>query len=161
MKEKEVNSLNHWIKTHGDLALDFVRIYLGIALVFKALFFMNHPEYLARMMDSVGGWWFAPRIFVYYIVFAHLFGGICMGMGFFTRSMALVNIPILLGALFYVHAPDLAASVDARQSVELTGLILFLLLVLSVYGAGRLSVDNWLAGKDHEGLYETKHARAT
>ncbi|MDB6019093.1 MAG: DoxX subfamily protein [Pedosphaera sp.] len=150
---KDVHALNHWIKTHGDLALDLVRIYLGIGLMVKAIYFMSHGEYLLQMMSSMGSLWFAPAILMHYVVLAHLFGGLCLTFGLITRAAAAVQLPILVSALFYVHLPQVVASVEARQSLEFAGLVLFLLLLISIYGAGRLSVDYLLARKENDELF--------
>ncbi len=151
---KDAFQTNHWIKTHGDLALDLVRMYLGIGLIIKAVYFMYHSDYLMQMMDTMGSFWFAPAILVHYVILAHLVGGVLLTIGMFTRTAALVQLPILMSALFYVHLPQMVTSVEARQSAEFAGLVLFLLAVLSVYGAGRWSVDHWLGKREFEKLFE-------
>ncbi len=151
---KDTFALNHWIKTHGDLALDLVRVYLGIGLIIKAFYFMSHSDYLLNLMDSMGSLWFAPAILAHYIVLAHLVGGICLMFGLFTRTAALIQLPVLFTALFYVHLPRMLTSTEARESAEFAGLVLFLLILLSIYGAGRWSLDHWLAKRDFEKLFE-------
>jgi putative oxidoreductase len=153
---KDMYPTNHWIKTHGDLALDLVRMYLGIGLIIKAVYFMNHSDYLLQMMDGMGSLWFAPAIMVHYVILAHLVGGICLLLGLLTRTAAILQLPILLSALFYVHLPHMVASVEARQSAEFAGLVLFLLALLSVYGAGRFSLDHYLGKKEFERLFEAE-----
>lgn len=155
---KDVNQLNHWIKTHGDLALDLVRAYLGIGLMIKAAYFMTHSDYLLQMTANAGSFWFAPAILAHYVVLAHLFGGFCLTVGLLTRTAALVQLPILVSALFYVHLPHVVTSVESRESAEFAGLVLFLLVLLSVYGAGRWSLDYWLAGKERSELFEAEEA---
>jgi putative oxidoreductase len=152
---KDVNEVNHWIKTHGDLALDLVRIYLGIGLMVKAIFFMTHSEYLLQLMDTGSSMWFAPAIVQHYIVLAHLFGGLCLTLGLITRAAAAVQLPVLLSAVFYVHLPHVVTSVEARQSLEFAGLVLFLLALISIYGAGRWSLDYLLARKESAALFRT------
>ena|SRR5579863_5289020 len=145
MKAKDMFPLNHWIKTHGDLALDLVRVYLGIGLIIKAIYFMNHSDELLNRLDSMGSLWFAPAILQHYIILAHVVGGICLLFGLFTRTAALIQLPVLLGALI---------SAGGRESMEFTALVLFLLALFSVYGAGRWSLDHWLAKRDFEKLFE-------
>jgi len=147
--------LNHWIKTHGDLALDLVRVYLGVGLIAKAVYFMGHPDYLLQFMDNEGSMWFAPAIIMHYIIVAHFCGGICLVLGLFTRTAALIQLPILLGAVFYVHMPQIFTSVEARQNLEFAGLVSFLLMLLSLYGAGRWSVDYAWSKKEHPELFTT------
>jgi putative oxidoreductase len=151
---KDMFPTNHWIKTHGDLALDLVRMYLGVGLIIKAVYFMGHSDYLMHQMDTMGSLWFAPAILVHYVILAHLVGGICLLLGLFTRSAAIIQLPILASALFYIHLPNMVASVEARQSVEFAGLVLFLLALISVYGAGRWSMDNWLGRQEFKKLFE-------
>jgi putative oxidoreductase len=155
---KNLYETNHWIKTHGDLALDLVRIYLGIGLMVKAVFFMTHTDYLLQMFDSMGSMWFASAALAHYVILAHLFGGLLLTVGLITRVAAAVQLPILMSTLFYVHLPQMVASVEAREGMELAGLVLFLLMLITAYGAGRLSLDYWLAKKETDPLFHTDEA---
>lgn len=157
---KDTFQTNHWIKTHGDLALDLVRMYLGIGLIIKAVYFMYHSDYLLQLMDSMGSFWFAPAILVHYVILAHLVGGVCLTLGLLTRTAAIVQLPILASAVFYVHLPNIIKSVEARESAEFAGLVLFLLALLSVYGAGRWSLDHWLGKREFERLFEAQANQA-
>ena len=74
---KHLHETNHWIKTHGDLALDMVRIYLGIGLMVKAVYFMTHSEYLLQLMPVSGSAWLAPAMLAHYIILAHSSAGCC------------------------------------------------------------------------------------
>ncbi len=153
---KDVKQLNHWIKTHGDLALDLVRIYLGVGLIIKAIYFMSHQDYLLHLMDTASSTWFAPAILIHYLILAHLCGGICLAAGLLTRVAAILQLPILFSALFYVHMPRMVTSMEARQSAEFAGLVLFLLILISIYGAGRLSLDYWLGKEENAALFDTE-----
>jgi len=99
---KDAYHVNHWIKTHGTLPWILVRVYLGIGLIVKAAY-----SWAFRLSASAHGehcsLWFAPAILVHYVVLAHLCGGICLVLGLFTRTAAIVQLPILLSALLYVH----------------------------------------------------------
>src|SRR6202158_4276917 len=44
-----------------------------------------------------------PEIGTWYLILAHGLGGICLILGLLVRWAALVNIPIMAGALFTVH----------------------------------------------------------
>jgi putative oxidoreductase len=150
---RDTNEINHWIKTHGDIALDLVRIYLGLGLMIKAVYFMNHTDYLLHYMDTMGSMWFLPALMVQYVVLAHLFGGLCLTVGLITRGAALIQLPILLVAMFAVHLPHIITSVEARQSLEFAGLVFFLLFLISIYGAGRWSLDYLLGRKQNATLF--------
>lgn len=153
MQTQDVHEANHWIKRHGDLILDTIRIYLGFGLILKAVFFVYHMDYLLRLTQFTGSTWFAPTIVAHYIVMAHFCGGVCLVLGLFTRLAAILQLPILIAAIFYVHMPTMYTSVEARQSVEFSALVLLLLALISVYGAGRLSLDYWLGRKTDADLF--------
>ena len=75
----------------------------------------------------------------HYVVMAHLFGGPMLAMGLLTRTAALVQIPVVLGAVLLVHTRESLFS--ASPNLELSMLVLTALGVFAVFGAGRLSVD--------------------
>src|SRR5437773_1522565 len=135
-----------WVETHSDIIWDLVRIYLGIGLFLKAIFYLTHRDYLLQLMDSMGTGWFAPAIMAHYVILAHLFGGLLMTLGLLTRVAALVQIPVLLAAVFYVYLPKMMF-LEPRQSLEFSALVLFLLLLTAAFGAGRWSLDRYLSRK--------------
>jgi uncharacterized membrane protein YphA (DoxX/SURF4 family) len=130
--------------SHADVLMDLIRIYLGVALFFKGIYFMAHRDYLIQLMNDAGSWWFAPAAIAHYIVPAHLVGGLMLALGLLTRVAAVVQIPILIGAL-YMHLPRLLVmNVDPehRQNLELSALVLFLTVVVFLHGSGRFSLDH-------------------
>ena len=49
-----MNQCKQWIQGHADLAIDLVRIYLGLGLFFKAIYFMSHRDDLIRLLEGAG-----------------------------------------------------------------------------------------------------------
>jgi putative oxidoreductase len=47
-----------------------------------------------------------PEIATWYLILAHGVGGIFLVLGIFTRWAALANVPVMLGALVFVHAKN-------------------------------------------------------
>jgi uncharacterized membrane protein YphA (DoxX/SURF4 family) len=120
------------------IGLDVVRLYLGGALVVRGALFVVRPELLSEYLVRSGDWaW--PFLLTHYVVLSHLGGGLLLLAGLATRFAALVQIPILLGAVFLVHFQD--GLLRAGQSLEFSGLVLFLLVVFAVLGSGPLSAD--------------------
>ncbi len=74
------------------------------------------------------------------IVFAEVLCSIFLLMGFATRLAALVLFIAMAVAAFITHAND----VFAKQEMALLYLLIY--LVLMVFGAGRFSVDQLIAG---------------
>ena len=147
-----LNQLKSWPRSHPDVMMDLVRIYLGVALFFKGIYFMSNRDYLLQLMDKAGTWSLAPLTIAHYIVPVHLFGGLMLAVGLLTRVAALAQLPILIGAVFYVHLSELTLmSVEPRQNLELSALVLFLTCLICLHGSGRLSVDHLISkGERHD-----------
>lgn len=139
----KVTQFKQWISAHPDLFLDLVRIYVGTGLFVKAIHLMNHREHLLNVIEQAGPMMIAPVALAHYVLAAHLAGGVFLALGLITRVAALVNIPVLIGAVFYVYMPQVMA-IEPRQHLEFSALVLFLLVLLAVYGGGRVSVDHAL-----------------
>jgi uncharacterized membrane protein YphA (DoxX/SURF4 family) len=129
-----------WAEEHGDVLFDLVRIYLGVGLFLKAIYFLTHRDYILRLIDESGHYWFVPAMVAHFVILAHLAGGLSLAAGLVTRAGAAIQIPVLVGAVFQVHLPRLA-SIEARQNVEFSALVLFLLVLIFLRGGGALSLD--------------------
>ena len=116
-----------------DLAYAHIRIFLGLALAIRGLMLMANPESITELIRE-------EKMYVGHalIAISQLFGGFFIAIGFFTRLASLCLIPVLLGAIVLVHASE--GLMAAGQSLELAVLVLFLLVVYMIYGAGPLSV---------------------
>ena len=136
----KIQQCKSWLRAHEDLFIDMVRIYLGCGLVVKAIFLMNHRDYLMQMISQSDVAWIAGSVVAHYVILAHLFGGAMLALGIATRFAALAQLPILLGAIFSLYLPRFAY-VEPRQYLEYTGLVAFLLMLFGVFGAGRFSID--------------------
>ena len=60
---------------------------------------------------------------------------------------ALAQVPVLVGAMFWVYLPKVMA-VEPRQNLEFSALVLFLMLMILVFGAGRWSLDHYLSRRE-------------
>jgi uncharacterized membrane protein YphA (DoxX/SURF4 family) len=130
-----------WVERHDDVLFDLVRIYLGVGLFLKAIYFLTHRDYLISVINSSGDAWIVPAAVAHVVILAHLAGGLSLAFGLVTRAGALVQIPVLLAAVFRVHLPRMA-SIEERQNVEFSALVLFLLVLISLRGGGPLSLDS-------------------
>jgi uncharacterized membrane protein YphA (DoxX/SURF4 family) len=142
----KIQSCKVWLRAHEDLFFDLVRIYLGCGLVVKAVFLMNHRDYLLQMIQDSDITWLAGGMIANYVIFAHLLGGAMMALGIATRLAAFVQLPILIGAIFSLYLPRFAV-IEPRQQLEYTGLVAFLLMLYGLFGAGRFSLDHLMSRK--------------
>ena len=148
-----------WSRNHADLFMDAIRMYLGLGLIIKGVYIMNHQDEFARLLQGDGGMPFGLLSVAHYVIPAHFVGGLMLLLGFVTRAAALSQLPLLVGALFYVYLPRFT-TLELRQNLEFSALVLFLLTILTIHGAGRYSVDH-VVQKNYRALYpETNPAHA-
>lgn len=139
------------IEDYGDAHhpkwLDILRILLGVFLIGKGYMFMWNIISLEQILADSR----LPGIFglKYYVEFAHLFGGILIVVGFKTRIAILFQLPILIGAVFFVNASKGFFSANSAE-LEFSILILFLLIFFFIYGSGPISADAALNNKKEE-----------
>jgi len=131
-----------WRENHHDLGLDLIRVFLGVALFTRgALFFADQSTLIAFIRQQQIDW-LVPLIGIHYIILAHLYGGILLTLGFLTRISAVIQIPILMGAVLTIHLEQ--GLFFGGQSLELSVLVLFLLIAIFVFGPGTLSLDYYI-----------------
>jgi uncharacterized membrane protein YphA (DoxX/SURF4 family) len=130
-----------WAESHPKIWLDCVRIYLGIGLFIRGVLVITNSraDFINEMLSHVGNTWIVNVALLHYVALAHLVGGAMLTFGLLTRIAASVQIPILAGALFLIHRTE--GLMSGGQSLEFSSLVLFLLVVVAVAGAGPLSVD--------------------
>lgn len=135
-------TLLHRYDAGSSLPYALIRVFLGLALFVRGWVFIGDQEVLMGLLVGSGLDWFMPALLVHYITLAHLVGGVMLVVGLLTRAAALSQVPILVGAVFFVHGGE--GLFAAGQSLELAALVLVLLVVVTVFGAGELSMDYWL-----------------
>ena len=130
-----------WAEAHPKVWLDCVRIYLGLGLFIRGVFIITNTraDFIRDILQRMEYPWLVTVLLLHYIALAHLVGGLMLTVGLLTRIAAWVQIPVLAGALFLHRGEGLMVG---GQSLELAGLVLFLLVTFAVSGAGPLSVDN-------------------
>ena len=148
---KNINDCRQWIQSHVDIVIDLVRMYLGVGLFVKGLYFLMHKEEMLKLLEGPDSVVFAQGAVAHYVIPVHLVGGLLLAIGLLTRLAALAQMPILIGAVFYLWLPQ-ALFFEQRQSFEFAALVLFLLVLIFVYGGGRFSVDHLLTRKEKGGL---------
>lgn len=136
-----------WINEHRTVALDLVRIYLGIGLFVRGLLFAYQNQGVEVLVD-LSEFSVASAALAHYVTFAHLLGGLMLAVGLLTRLAALVQIPILAGAVFLVHLEQ--GLLGANQSLEFSALVFFLLVVVFIFGPGEWAADRYVFEREPE-----------
>ena len=136
-----IQMLRRWIESRYDVWLDLVRIYLGVGLIVKGIVFIQQTSFIMERLGAAQIT-FGSGLIAHYVIVAHIGGGALMAFGLLTRVGAAIQIPALLGAVLFVHRQE--GLFTAAQTLEFTLLVLFLLVVFSISGSGRLSLDAYL-----------------
>jgi uncharacterized membrane protein YphA (DoxX/SURF4 family) len=141
----------HWHDENRELAWAALRVYIGVALFIKGVVYLMNVGELASMMQA-SGVPFASTTLAHLVAFLHMSGGLLLAFGFVTRFAAALQMPIVLGAIVFVHLREGLFRKD--QSLELAALVLVVLAVFAVTGGGRWSMDGAFSAR---GAPETEH----
>lgn len=133
-------NLSRWIESHRDVAFDLLRMYVGAGLLARGLLFIVQPDTFRELVEGVDGGLMASTGLMYFVAAIHIIGGAMLAVGFLTRLAALVQIPILAGAVFVIHWQG--GLFSGSQSFEFSALVLFLLVLVFLHGSGRWSIDH-------------------
>lgn len=139
------SSVQETFGNRADYFLDVVRIYLGIGLFAKGIQFLVNSDFAGVSLMQDGKMDLMMGIMSHYIPLAHIAGGALLAAGLITRFAALAQLPILVGAVFFVHLPQ--GMFTRGQTFEFALLVTFLLVVFMLAGGGPLSVDRYFERK--------------
>lgn len=133
-----VQRVEHWGDTHHPQWLDIIRIALGVFLCYKGVdFLLNMGSMLNLITNQMSFGSFSSMLMSNYISFAHILGGILLILGVLTRFACLIQIPILLGAVFFINlSPELYRPFS---ELALSILVLLLLIAFLILGNGKLA----------------------
>jgi putative oxidoreductase len=134
-----IERLRAWLDARRELWLDCLRVYLGFALLAKGISFIISGNTLFEAAHEIG---FGDALVAHYVVMAHVGGGVLLGIGLVTRLAAAVQVPVLAGAVLFVHRKE--GLFTPQMTLEFTILVLALLVLFTIAGGGPLSVDHWL-----------------
>jgi putative oxidoreductase len=133
-----LQKIENYGDTHHPMWLDIIRVSLGVILFFKGIHFVSDTTTLLEMIQNspFTAW---AVVLAHYVGFAHLVGGLCIAIGLITRTAVLFQLPVLIGAVFFINAPRGIYAVGSE--LEYSILVLFLLIFFLIYGSGPLSAD--------------------
>jgi len=120
-----------------------IRIVLGIILAFRGIFFLRTIQPLFHLIQGSSlNELNINMTLALFICWVHLLGGTFIILGLLTRISAWAQVPILLGAIFFIN-------LNSRLSNGFSELLLsVLVLILSVWfawaGGGKIYMDYYL-----------------
>jgi len=143
------NKIVEGFNTNHDFAYSLIRIILGVALLVRGLILLSDPAAISELAgQNELYWWYS------YITIIHIIAGLLLTLGLLTRVASLLQIPILAGAVFFIHMRQ--GLLTEGQSLELSALVLVLLIIYFLFGSGSLSLDNFIAKRKSTLKSETK-----
>ncbi len=146
----KIEQLEKWGDSHHPKYLDIIRILLGIFLAWRGVEFLMNMGLINDLLKtkfSFGA--FGVMLVGHYVVFAHIVGGILMALGIFTRFGCLIQVPIMIGAIIFVHSQEMF---KPYSEMFLSVLILLLLAYFIIVGNGPWAV-NFFDKSDEENKY--------
>lgn len=139
------NEVKAFAEKNRDLIAEAIRVYLGLGLFAKGVYFASHTGVVMALLDRSA--LDVPSVVLAHVIaLAHLTGGLLVAVGLLTRLAAAVQLPIVAGAVLFVHLRE--GLFGASQNLEFALLVLFLLVLTVAYGGGRWSADYFLAKKE-------------
>ncbi len=119
--------------------MDALRIYLGLALVAKGVYFIMNMAELESKLGELGE---AQNLIAWGVVFAHVVCGASLAIGFATRVSAGFNAIVLLGATV-VSLMGSGGGILLMTNIDFqfTFFVFFCLVLLVWRGAGPFSLD--------------------
>lgn len=132
------------IESRRELVLVVLRVYLGAGLLVRGIGLVGLDMRIQQLVEGTSTGLPLASIAIF-VAAAHIIGGTLMLVGLYTRLAALIQVPILVGAVFLIHWQD--GLLSANQSLEFSALVLYLLLIVCVFGGGPWSLDRrWWGG---------------
>jgi putative oxidoreductase len=131
-----VTKIEGWGNSHRPGWLDIFRIALGVFITYKGAMFAMNIEALETSIKGVNMQYVSVGL-AHYVIFAHLLGGPLLAFGLWTRLMALIQLPILVGAVIFVNFMQSGRALELEESlIALVGVVVFM-----IFGAGKFSID--------------------
>jgi putative oxidoreductase len=139
------NKISAWDDQHPFL-LTILRVVLGLILTIRGIFFLTRIQPLYHLIKG-------SRLselnmnmpLALFICWVHILGGTFIILGFLTRISVWAQIPIILGAIFFINLNGSLAV--TFSDLLLSVFVLILLIMFAFTGGGKISMDNYT--KEH------------
>lgn len=135
-----ISRIQDWGDNHHPKWLDYIRIVLGLVLIWKGVAFALNLHAFTSLMENSGlGTAVSISMIAHLIIALHIIGGLLITLGTNTRMFCLLNIPILIVAVFFVNLPEQVFRPYSEfwfSCIVLAGLVCFL-----IEGNGILSIE--------------------
>ncbi|MEQ1799744.1 MAG: DoxX family protein [Lacibacter sp.] len=141
---KHYSRLMQWGSDHQPDWFVVLRVALGLLLFTKGIDFISNMVQFQDLLEQQKNVRFEISWVAFAIAWAHIFGGLFIVLGLFTRAFCLVQLPIVTAALIVSISSHILSGFALFEIIAA-----FLMLLLFVLGGGgTLSLDH------HYSLFE-------
>ncbi len=132
--------------------LTLFRVALGLIILWKGVVFFKDSVAVETMLKGGGLQILGnnSQTIAFIITYLNLLGGFFITVGLFTRWMCLLQIPIIIGAIFFVNSK--IGMSFSNTELLLSVIVLVLLVVFTLKGSGVLSADEYFRSYTKAGL---------
>ena len=130
-----------WGDRHHPLWTDFLRILLGMILILKGFVLAEHETVITNLLLE-HHLQYISFMAAQYIILLHICGGVLIALGILTRFSSLMNLPILIAAVFFINIPK--GLLPLNTELFLSIVVLLLLMIFSIIGDGKLSAEYFI-----------------
>ena len=123
--------------------LTVLRIALGLILFWKGITFIRGTSDLQELLQhmSIGVVDKNYQVIAFLITYLNLLGGLFIIVGLFTKTSCIIQIPILIGAVFFVNTKN--GLNQSTFELVLSAIVLVLLILFAIKGSGTISADEY------------------
>lgn len=143
-----IQKIEHWGDLHHAKWLDVIRIVLGLLIFSKGIAIVSNTAALQDLLLQNNTYAFSGMMWslgLHIAGFVHLVGGILICIGLLTRFAAVIQIPILIVAVFFVNLSRGFSVLN--NELWLSVFVLLLVILFWVVGSGPFSVDQVMKKK--------------
>jgi putative oxidoreductase len=119
-----------------------LRMLLGVILFWKGIVFIRDTEILKLLVQRTGIGVFSQysEVITFIVAYLTLLCGLFILSGLFTRIACIVQIPIIIVAIFFVNIQRVDQS---TFELVLSIIVLILLVLFAIKGSGTISADEF------------------
>ena len=119
-----------------------LRVALGLILAIRGLYFLTSIQPLYYLIQGSS----LSRLnmnmpLALFVCWVHILGGTFIILGFLTRISVWAQIPIILGAIFFINLNNGMA--HSFPELLLSVFVLILLILFALAGGGKISMDQY------------------
>jgi len=142
-----VARIEDWADHHHPVWLDYLRILLGVLIVVRCFSFAENQAVVTNFVLS-HRFEYLTFMGAQYLILIGIGGGLLIAFGVLTRFAALINLPIVIGTLFFVNTRGGLSFINSDVFISLA--VLILLLLYLIFGSGIISFDRY--AKTHDDI---------